>query len=227
MKLSLQRLLITAGLLTVTAMVVALIVRHAKHGFALYLGDVAWFTFLIGSVATAGVALCVAVRHVLGRRSSRTSVRLMRAPAKLTLAAALAVLLTSAAIITATATGQPGASVIRLTVPISAVRANETDVAPKGESPGDGFQESYTPARPGQVIRQDAIAIGTFDRGVFLGTITLRQGVIVYGGSTYDQDNTAYAILGGTGTYQGAQGTVTTHAISRTSVQVTITIEPR
>jgi len=95
----------------------------------------------------------------------------MRAPVKFTLVAALTACLTVAAVLTATATGQREARVIRLTVPISAVRAHETDIAPKGESPGDSFQESYSPARPGQVIRQDAIAIGTFDRGVFLCTI--------------------------------------------------------
>jgi hypothetical protein len=150
----------------------------------------------------------------------------MRAPAKLALAAALAAGLTAAAVVTATAAGQPAASVIRLTVPVSAVRAHATDVAPKGFSPGDSFQESYTPARPGQVIRQDAVAVATFNRGVLLGTITLKQGEIVYAGSTHDQDNTSYAILGGTGSYQGAQGTVTTHTTSRSRVQITITTQP-
>jgi hypothetical protein len=151
----------------------------------------------------------------------------MRAPAKFTLAAALAAILAGAAVVTATATGQPAASVTRLTVPISAVRAHATDVAPKGTSPGDGFEESYAPARPGQIIRQDAIAVATFDQGVFLGTITLKHGEIVYAGSTRDQDNTTYAILGGTGSYQAAQGTVTTHTISRSRVQITITTEPQ
>jgi hypothetical protein len=151
----------------------------------------------------------------------------MRAPAKLTLAAALAACVTAAAVVTTTATGQPAANVIRLTVPVSAVHAHATDVAPKGPSPGDGFQESYTPARPGQVIRQDAIAVATFDRGVFLGTITLTHGEIVYAGSARDQDNSSYAILGGTGSYQGAQGNVTTHTISRARVQITITTQPQ
>ncbi len=150
----------------------------------------------------------------------------MRVPAKFTLAAVLAACLTAAAVITATATGQPAARVIRLTVPVSAVRTHGTDVAPKGPSPGDGFQESYAPGRPGQVIRQDSIAVATFGQGVFLGTITLKDGEIVYAGSTRDQDNTTYAILGGTGSYQGAQGTLTTHAISRSRVQITITTQP-
>lgn len=75
MKFPLQRLLATAASTTLTAIVVAFIVRHAKHGFALYLGDVAWFTFLIGMLVTAGLAVCVAVAHVLGSRRVRSSVR--------------------------------------------------------------------------------------------------------------------------------------------------------
>lgn len=151
----------------------------------------------------------------------------MRAPAKFTLASALIALLTGAAVATANTSGQPGASVIRLSVPTAAVRAHGTDVAPKGASPGDTFQESYAPARPSKVIRQDAIAVATFGRGVFLGTITLKDGEIVYGGSADDQDNSAYAILGGTGGYHDAQGTVTTHAISPSRVQITITTQPQ
>ncbi len=75
MKVSLPRLLSTAALITLTAIVVALIVRHAKHGFALYLGDGAWFTFLIGTLLTTGLALCVLVTRARGRRHVRSSVR--------------------------------------------------------------------------------------------------------------------------------------------------------
>ncbi len=75
MKFSPRRLLSTAALITLTAIVVALIVRHAKHGFALYLGDVAWFAFLIGTLITAGLFVCVALTHVLSRRRVRSSVR--------------------------------------------------------------------------------------------------------------------------------------------------------
>jgi hypothetical protein len=75
MKFSLPRLLSTAALITLTAIVVALIVRHAQHGFALYLGDVAWFTFLIGMLVTTSLAVSALVTHVLGRRHVRSSVR--------------------------------------------------------------------------------------------------------------------------------------------------------
>ena len=76
MKLALRRLLSTAALITLTAIVIALIVRHARHGFALYVGDVAWFTFLIGTLITSGLAVGGAATHVLSsRRYPRSSVR--------------------------------------------------------------------------------------------------------------------------------------------------------
>ncbi len=153
--------------------------------------------------------------------------RLMSVHAKFTVPALLAALLAGATVTTAIATGQAGGSVIRLTVPVSAVHAHATKVAPRGMSPGDGFQESYRPTHPGEVIEQDAIAVATFDGGVFLGTITLEHGEIVYAGSTQDQDNTTYAIVGGTRSYQDVRGTVTTHTISRTRVQITITTAPQ
>src|ERR1700722_3654063 len=153
--------------------------------------------------------------------------RLMAIRAKLTVPALLAVLLAAATVIPATATGRVGENVIRFTVPVSAVHAHATKVAPKGMSPGDGFQESYRPTHPGAVIHQDAIAVATFDGGIFLGTITLKHGELVYAGSTQDQDNTTYAIVGGTRSYQDARGTVTTHTISRTRVQITIMTTPQ
>jgi hypothetical protein len=65
-----QRLLgIVAGI-TAVACVVAFICRHAKHGFTLYLGDVAWFTLLAGILVTLALALAVAVRAVRARRST-------------------------------------------------------------------------------------------------------------------------------------------------------------
>jgi hypothetical protein len=65
-----QRLLgISAGV-TAVAFVVAFICRHAKHGFALHLGDVAWFTLLAGVVVTVVLAVTVAVRVVRSRNST-------------------------------------------------------------------------------------------------------------------------------------------------------------
>ncbi|HTU31034.1 MAG TPA: hypothetical protein VMF07_16720 [Solirubrobacteraceae bacterium] len=150
----------------------------------------------------------------------------MRAPGKIILAATLTASLTGAAALATTATGRPEPQVIQVTVPINAVHAHETDTPPKGPSPGDGFQASYVPARPTEVLREDLVGIGTFGRGVGLATIQLRHGEIVYAGSTRDQDNTVYAILGGTGIYLGATGSVTTHTISRSQVQLTIATQP-
>jgi hypothetical protein len=65
-----QRLLgISAGT-TAVAFVVAFICRHAKHGFALYLGDAAWFTLLAGAVLTLVLAATVAVRTFRSRNST-------------------------------------------------------------------------------------------------------------------------------------------------------------
>ena len=75
MKFSLSRLLSTAAVITLTAIIVALIVRHAKHGFALHLGDVAWFTFLIGTLVTTSLGVCALATNVLPRRHVRSSVR--------------------------------------------------------------------------------------------------------------------------------------------------------
>jgi hypothetical protein len=139
---------------------------------------------------------------------------------KLTLVAAAAI--TAAALAATSATGRTGATVIRFTVPVSAVRSHGIDVPPKGSSAGDGFQESYVLAAAGKLRRQDAIGISTFGRATFLGTITLKNGQIVYAGTTNNQDDTAYAILGGTGAYETARGTVTTHTLPQGRVEITI-----
>jgi hypothetical protein len=65
-----QRPLGIAAGTTAVAFVVAFICRHAKHGFTLYLGDVAWFTLLAGVIVTLVLALAVAVRAVRTRRST-------------------------------------------------------------------------------------------------------------------------------------------------------------
>jgi hypothetical protein len=134
----------------------------------------------------------------------------------------LAATIATAALAATSATGHTRATVIRFTVPVGAVRGHGIDVPPKGPSAGDGFQESYVPAVATQLRRQDAIGISTFGRATFLGTITLKNGQIVYAGTTNNQDNTAYAILGGTGAYRTARGTVTTHTLPHSRVEITI-----
>jgi hypothetical protein len=66
MKISLHRLLATAAAVTVVAFLVAAIVHHEKHGFGLYLGDVAWFTALAGVAVTVMLGLATLAR--LARR---------------------------------------------------------------------------------------------------------------------------------------------------------------
>jgi hypothetical protein len=75
MKFSLQRLLATVAAVTLAACVVAGIVKHARHGFAFYLGDVAWFTFLIGVLVTMALALAVLVKLARHRHARRVEVR--------------------------------------------------------------------------------------------------------------------------------------------------------
>ncbi|HTU31035.1 MAG TPA: hypothetical protein VMF07_16725 [Solirubrobacteraceae bacterium] len=75
MKLALGRLLSTTALITVTAIVIALIVRHAKHGPAVYLGDIAWFTFLIGALLTAGLAIGLIIARAVNSRHANSSLR--------------------------------------------------------------------------------------------------------------------------------------------------------
>ena len=75
MKFFLQRLLTITSGVTVAAFVVAFIVRHAKHGFALHLGNVAWSTFLIGVLVTVAVVIAKLVRLALDRRGTRPATR--------------------------------------------------------------------------------------------------------------------------------------------------------
>lgn len=70
MKTSLHRLLATATAVTIVAFLVAAIVRHDKHGFGLYLGDVAWFTALIGIVVVVALGLASLARLLRSRTAT-------------------------------------------------------------------------------------------------------------------------------------------------------------
>jgi hypothetical protein len=139
------------------------------------------------------------------------------------IALALAPAVVAVAVAANAASGSTGATIIRFTVPTSAVQAHGSDVAPKGQSPGDGFQESYIPKTAGRLRRQDAVAIGVFrGGGTFLGTLTLSNGQIVYAGTTTNQDDATYAIIGGTGRFATTSGTVTTQSVPGNRVRITI-----
>jgi hypothetical protein len=93
-------------------------------------------------------------------------------------------------------------------------------------SAGDTFQETYHPAAPSSLRRQDASAVATFGKHVeILGTVRLGGGKLVYAGTTTDMDNATYAILGGTGDYTGAGGTVTLASAGPRKVRVTISLD--
>jgi len=57
-----------------------------------------------------------------------------------------------------------------------------------------------------------------------IAAVNLAGGQIVYAASTGNQDDTTYAILGGTGKFVGATGTVAYHALNRQTVRVTIKV---
>jgi hypothetical protein len=126
----------------------------------------------------------------------------------LALAAAAAV-----AIWSATASSS-GTRTIRVVVPIAQVKARGGTAV--------NFRESYTAPDGSSILRQDAIGIATVTNGMFFGAITLHDGQIVYGGATTNQDDFAYAVLGGSGAFADARGTVTTQTLSKTRVAVTI-----
>lgn len=147
----------------------------------------------------------------------------MRTLTKYVLATTLVLTCSAAAVITTNAAGQTGPSVMRLIVPLSYVHFHATSNGSKAISPGDGFQESWLPPHAATPSRQDAVAIATFRQAIFLGTITLKDGQLVYAGSTNNQDNATYAIIGGTGHYQGDRGTMSTRSLPQGSLQITIT----
>lgn len=146
---------------------------------------------------------------------------MMRLATKLVPAAALTALITSAALGTAAA-GHAAQTVIHFTVRVNTARFHVTDMPPKGPSPGDSFQESNMPQGPAPIRRQDAIGTATFNRVTVLGTITLQSGQIVYAGSIRSQDNAVYAVLGGTGDYAGARGTLSARSLPRGRADITI-----
>lgn len=65
------RLLPSLAAVTAVALVLSFVTRHAKHGFGLYLGDVAWPVLLVGAVVTVLLALAALVAAARRRPSTR------------------------------------------------------------------------------------------------------------------------------------------------------------
>jgi hypothetical protein len=68
MGLTLNRLLGTIATTAVVALVIAFFTRHAKHGFGLYLGDLAWITFLASLLLTLLLGIAALARLARARR---------------------------------------------------------------------------------------------------------------------------------------------------------------
>ena len=134
--------------------------------------------------------------------------------------AAVACALVASTAFVHSASGDSNPGTITFVVPVSSVRAQD----PSKTAGPDYFRETWTPKRAAPVVRQDSVGFVEFDRGTFLGTVTLARGQIVYGGTTQDQDDFQYAILGGSGSYADARGTLTLHTIDRGHVRVTIAL---
>ena len=175
---------------------------------------------------TTSLGVCALATNVLRRRHVRSTSADAR-PREVHLPAALAAVLAAATVITATATGQAGASVIRLTVPVSAVHAHATKVAPKGMSPGDGFQESYGQPRPAKSSARmrspSQPSTGEYSSARSRSS-TARSFTPAVRKTKTTPPTRSSAAQAATKT---SAGTVTTHTISRTRVQITITTEPQ
>ncbi|HZS23458.1 MAG TPA: hypothetical protein VFA30_00605 [Gaiellaceae bacterium] len=194
---------LTAGFFAGSWIVVATI-GNKNHGWQGLLGGIFWFGFLACAAALVVAALVALVRSRLRRSVAVTTIAV--------------VVLAGAAFAAQSHAQSSAATRITVVVPIASIRA-----ADPSKSVGH-FRESYVPKRPAAILGQTAVGLATFDRGTLLGTITLRGGQIVYAASTADQDNATYAILGGTGRYVGATGTVATKTLDRAHVRVTITL---
>jgi hypothetical protein len=73
MPLSIRNLLKVDAVVTVVAFCLSGVLRHAEHGIAYVVGDIVWFTFLLGllGLLILGVASAViAVRHRQARATS-------------------------------------------------------------------------------------------------------------------------------------------------------------
>jgi hypothetical protein len=66
---TLHRLLVIIATVDLVAFVAAFAARHAKHGVAHVVGDVAWFAFAIGLLLVIVLAAVTAIRSVARRRS--------------------------------------------------------------------------------------------------------------------------------------------------------------
>jgi hypothetical protein len=185
--------------------VVATVGNH-NHGWKGILGDVFWFGFLLSGALLVVAVLVAVVRSRFGHAGT----------------VAVLALLGVTGLVAGVAVARGSSSrTITIVVPLAQVHAQD----PKKPAPPYYFRETWAP-NSSQVVRQDQVGFVNFGAGTFLGTITRHDGQIVYAATTKDQDNTTYAILGGTRAYATARGTVTLHTLDARHVRVTIRLAP-
>jgi hypothetical protein len=73
MRFPITRLLAAAATITAVGLVLSFITRHAKHGFGLYLGDIAWPVFLLGALLTVLLGLAALVGAARRRPSTHSA----------------------------------------------------------------------------------------------------------------------------------------------------------
>lgn len=120
---------------------------------------------------------------------------------------------------------KPGPLVFRADVPVQKIKVwDHHDQHPYSLS------ESYSSGDHGAHDIWSLHQIGTEVPGngaMTTATMRVKGGRIVYVGSTFDMDEATYAIVGGTGRFVGAAGTVALHALDRSTVRVTATVTSR
>jgi hypothetical protein len=129
---------------------------------------------------------------------------------------ALASALASAAVLAATATGAAQKQAWTVVLNARQTATHFVDNAPKGESPGDAISFTDTLRQHGAVVGFAEVTGTLVDHGrdanELQGTIQLAKGQIMIGGISLGQAPTqTFAILGGTGRYEGARGSATIH----------------
>ncbi len=107
----------------------------------------------------------------------------------------------------ASASGTQALSYVAVENPKSEVYV---DVGKKGDSPGDSVYFSERLLENGTQVGRTEITCTFYSEraGRCMGTLKLRGGTIEAGGSDLSGKSFAVAILGGTGTYAGAEGAV-------------------